>query len=47
MDDSLTYIEALSSQYHGNLDNFLEQTRSRIEKGKLNLNVEYDHDPLR
>jgi hypothetical protein len=36
MDDSLTYIDALSSQYEGNLDLFLEKTRSKIEKGKLN-----------
>ena len=47
MDDSLSYIEGLTKKYDGNLNSFLEEARLKIEKGKLNCNIENKHDPLR
>jgi hypothetical protein len=47
MDDSLSYIEGLTKRYDGNLNQFLDEARNKIETGKFNEKIEHKHDPLR
>ena len=47
LDDSLSHIEGLTKKYGGDLNKFLDEARNKIEKGKLNYEIENKHDPLR
>jgi chloramphenicol O-acetyltransferase len=47
LDDSLEYIEELTTKYGGNINQFLDEAQNKIEGGKLNYEITNKHDPLR